>query len=258
LLSADYQAKRHVSESYGPVWSNYFVALNDKYHFDAIQVADVDGYTDWDKFDDFMFQKEEEFIKSDQGPVNYLRAKEVAKFEEFIMKAQEFLKSNLYKQQKHLQIAAHYYLMAHEKPNMGDNLVSYIIALESLYFVDEIPKLKEGIGNRIANLLGRNSKEKGKIKADMLESYKKRCDYVHGRSLNVPEKYNCLLRNTLRISLLSFFGLSEFYDSNTKREKLLKSLDSVFDIGMAENIQIQAEDFLSLARPYIFLNNNTE
>ena len=101
-------------------------------------------------------------------------------------------------------------------------------------------------------------KEKGKIKADMLESYKKRCDYVHGRSLNVPEKYNCLLRNTLRISLLSFFGLSEFYDSNTKREKLLKSLDSVFDIGMAENIQIQAEDFLSLARPYIFLNNNTE
>ncbi len=148
--------------------------------------------------------------------------------------------------------------MAHEKPDINDNLVNYMIALEALYFPNETSELKEKLSNRIANLLGKDPKEKGRIKADMLESYNKRCNYVHGKSLIVPEKYNCLLRNTLRISLLLFFGLSEFYDSNTKREELLKSLDLVFDIDRAKSIQSQAAEFLSLARPYIFLNNNTE
>ncbi len=90
LLSTNYQAERHFLESSDPVFNKYYHALTLRYEYNAYNTASDEGYTDWDKYDDFMSEKEEEFIKSGQAPVNYLSVEEVAKFEEFIMKTQEF------------------------------------------------------------------------------------------------------------------------------------------------------------------------
>lgn len=148
--------------------------------------------------------------------------------------------------------------MAHERPDIADNLVNYVIALESLYFIEPTSEMKQKFANRIANLLGRNPEEKTAIRNTMLDIYRVRCEYVHGGISEIPNRdrkgFNDYLRNILRISLLSFFSLSTNYNSNKKRERLLKSLDSVFAISLIENIHKGALDFLSLTRPYDFIN----
>ncbi|PIP20186.1 MAG: hypothetical protein COX40_06125 [Candidatus Omnitrophica bacterium CG23_combo_of_CG06-09_8_20_14_all_40_11] len=258
LLSTRYQTKRYVSESYGPVWNNYFAALSDKYHFDAIQAADV-GYTDWDKFDDFISQKAEEFIKSGQAPVNYLKREEVAKFEEFIMKVQEFLKSDIYKTKKYLEVATHYFLMAHERPDLGDNLLNYVIALESLYCGkkdrDETAKddTTKQFRVRIPNLLAEN--KKGKIKDNLCKLYDIRSRYVHGDIVDFNgeanerfkvshEKFYLWLRNIVRLSILSFFSLSKI---DISRKEIHQILDT-YDTEELNDLRLKASSFLVSAR----------
>lgn len=229
------------------------------------------GETDWEKLDEWdrlKAEKEEEFIKSDKAPIIYLKESEVEQFKKFITQIKGFLRSGVYKDQKYLKIATHYFLMGHEKPNTADNLINYVIALESLYFAQETSEMKERLANRIANFLGKTPEGKIKIREVVLQVYNLRCKYVHGKITDLDKSmreefddegwFNDWLRNLLRISILSFYSLSKDYDSDNKRKELLKNLDSVFDPVIIGNIQEQAKDFLELARPCDFLNEKED
>ena len=268
LLSFWYQPKHNSLKYTKSVKDKFYSDLCEKYFEEACDASWVDeenrGYIDWNKHREFINEKEEEFINSGKAPINYVKEAEVAKFKEFIAKTRDFLGCDLYKNQKYLQIATHYYLMLHERSDIANNLVNYVVALESLYFAEESFEMKERLANRTANLLGKTFEDKAKIREMLLWIYKLRCKYVHGKSKNteldkiIGEKFSSKdefsnwLRNILRASLLSFFRLSKYYDSNKKREELLESLDSVFEPSLIENIQIQASDFLFLAIPYDF------
>lgn len=90
LLSFWYQPQRKSSKFSESIRDKFYSDLIEKYDWDAYNASSDKGYTDWDKWDDFIFKKEEEFINSGQGPVNYLRKTEIAKFKEFIAKIRDF------------------------------------------------------------------------------------------------------------------------------------------------------------------------
>ncbi|MCM8792677.1 MAG: HEPN domain-containing protein [Candidatus Omnitrophica bacterium] len=263
LLSPQYQPRLNYLEHTQSIRNRYEDALQEyvekKYpgEWAEIFVDEIPDWEKWDEWDKLKLEEEEEFINSGKAPINYLKETEIEKFKEFVNKIRDFLKSETYKNHKYLRIATHYFLSAHEAPDIADNLVNYVIALEALYFDKETSEMRERLANRIANLLGKNSEEKTEIRKRMLKIYKDRCDYVHGKSADINKDFSSQqnwLRNILRLSLLSFFSLSKYYDSNKKREELLNSLDSVFDSNLIENIQLQASDFLSLARAYDFIH----
>jgi len=262
LISYWYQPERHYLEHTQPMTSKFHRDLYDKYYEVCLSDSWVDeeenkSYIDWWKFDERLDSKAEEFINSGKAPVNYLKETEIERFKEFVNKTREFLKSDIYKTKKYLKVATHYFLMAHERPDIADNLVNYVIALEALYFYDEISDERKHLGHRIANLLGGDLKVKEEIKSKMIDVYKLRCDYVHGKTTSIDNNFSGQedwLRNVLRLSLLSFFSLSKYYDSNRLREKLLDNLDLVFDSDLIEDIQLKASEFLSLARSYDFIH----
>ncbi len=270
LLSPWYQPERTYLEhtrsirvKYDDALQEYMEKKYDAMWYEVVGESEEPNWEKWDQWDKLKAEEEEKFINSGKAPINYLREAETERFKEFIIKIREFLRSDSYKKQEYLKVATHYFLMAHERPDIADNLVNYVIALESLYFEEETSEMKERLANRIANLLGETPEEKTKIREIMLDIYRLRCKYVHGKhtDADVSGKFQQVvfrrenwLRNVLRFSLLVFFGLSKYYNTKKMRNELLETLDSVFDFQKVNNIKMQSLDFLSLARPYDFLS----
>jgi len=256
ILYYGFQPLRHssalASSAKNKFHEDYLKYLNDKYRDEAQEFASEEGYFDPERYDEFIFDKGEEFEKEDtfKSLINYLPDDEIERFKEFSSKASGFLKSDSFKESRWLQIAAHYFLMAHEKPDVADNLVNYVTALEALYFAKETSELKERLSNRIANLIGKSKEAKCALREKMLAVYKARCKYVHGADHQLPELNDYWLRNLLRLSLLAFLGLSRNWGKGKKREELLEKLDAVFDSSSIECLQKENADFWSLARPY--------
>lgn len=231
-------------------WSDdLWEALRDEYDSEAREQAIVDSadcsYYDWDLYGNFINSKEAEFVRSGKAPINIVEPEEIEKLKQFITKTASFLESAVYKESDYLQIALNHYVMAHDDAKTG--AVEGVIALEALFFSREQGELKDRLANRMGCLLGKSQEEKSRIKTLMEKLYTDRCKYVHGKDTS-KGRFDPKLRNLLRLSLLTFFGLAPYCNSNKKRGELLDNLDSVFNASLTETIRIQAADFLSLAR----------
>ena len=208
------------------------------------------GYTNWDKYISFIESKRHEFIKSGQSKeAIYLKRPETEKFKDFINKMETFIDSAFW-EDRDLQIASGYFLNFHETPHTMRPLVDYIVALESLYMQKEIGELKERLSIRVANLLGKTEKERGRLRETILRAYRTRSRYIHGKisGTDMKDQYSVgNLRNILRLSLLSFYSLRK---NMKKREfkEVFDRLDAVFDKDTIEDIQNKASEFLYLAR----------
>lgn len=261
LLPFGYRRCR-ASEHSGRAGVDFWSALDETYGGMALEAAltyeSTRTYGDWDKYGAFLHSKAREFIETGQAPINYLKESELHTFTEFAAKVVGVLQN--VQKKTYLQIAARYYLRAHERPDMADNLLNYIIALEALYFQTSVPDLTERFGNRIASLLAGTEGERSSIREAMSGAYRARCRYVHGdthdiirvmrEKLGKEINVEYALRNTVRASLLSFLALGQHYDSRNKRKGLLGQLDNTSSLSIVEPVRLQASQYRSLARAY--------
>ncbi len=138
VLSQGYQPRLKSVTRAGTIRSGFTQELWQKYNDEALDVAfsyeDGVGYVDWDKYLDFMDEREQEFIESDVASIRRVRGTELCRFKKFIVKCEECLAGDQYSNQMHLRIASQYFIEAHERPEFQTRLVNYVIALEALYF----------------------------------------------------------------------------------------------------------------------------
>ncbi len=230
-----------------------------------------------DKWFDFWDRAKRYFVK--RGSLgNYIPETDVPKFQQFIDKVAQFMKSEFDKQAL-IRIAVSFFeqgynKLAEKEGELFDSnylqsptlLINYIIALEALY-LSERAELTEKLSNRVANLMGETELEKGVIRNYILEIYKIRSHYLHGAPIKMDSEFKKVfnitgddtssrkleiwLRDIVRRSILSFFSLCKYYGSNKKgsnkkRKELLHILSNPFATGEIKEVQKKASEYLDL------------
>jgi len=206
-------------------------------------------------------------VRAGQGG-NWLPKSEIDDFASFITKTKGFMKKQLAKKENHyIEIAVNFFKRSHSSPPCELNIINYTIALEALYLENE-QELAEKLSNRVANLIGTTEEEKAEIRKNCIRIYGIRSMYVHGGKVKINDEFKkkfdisennfatrkleYWLRDIVRKSILVFLSLSKYYGKGKDKEDkedLYNKLSNPFDSKSVKEIQKQALEFLSMARP---------
>ena len=123
---------------------------------------------------------------------------------------------------KFLRLALQYHRKSKLATSLEDKIIYQVIALESLYS-KENTEITFRFSRRLANLLGKTSKQRKLLAEQSNTLYRIRSQIVHGNTVKIDESLIIESEKWVRTSLFYFVSLMEKFGS---RKNILNELDS--------------------------------